>query len=243
MPRPVTLFTGQWADLPLAELAPLAQEMGYDGLELACWGDHFDVDRGARAARLRRRASWALLADARPAAATRSRPTSSARRCATASTSATRRSCRRTSGATAIPRACASARCATRGRPRPPSAAAAAFGVERRQRLHRLEHLALASTPSRRPSQDYWERASHDFAKRWTPILDAFDEARRATSRSRCTRPRSRSTSPPPQRALEAVGGHPRFGFNFDPSHLGYQGVDYVEVHPHASATASSTST
>ena len=45
MARPVTLFTGQWADLPLAELAPLAKEMGYDGLELACWGDHFDVRR------------------------------------------------------------------------------------------------------------------------------------------------------------------------------------------------------
>ena len=43
MPRPVTLFTGQWADLPLAQLAPLAKSMGYDGLELACWGDHFNV--------------------------------------------------------------------------------------------------------------------------------------------------------------------------------------------------------
>ena len=43
MARPVTLFTGQWADLPLKELAPLARSMGYDGLELACWGDHFDV--------------------------------------------------------------------------------------------------------------------------------------------------------------------------------------------------------
>ena len=43
MPRPVTLFTGQWADLPLAELAPRAAVWAYDGLELACWGDHFDV--------------------------------------------------------------------------------------------------------------------------------------------------------------------------------------------------------
>jgi sugar phosphate isomerase/epimerase len=41
--RPVTLFTGQWADLPLADLAPRAGGWGYDGLELACWGDHFDV--------------------------------------------------------------------------------------------------------------------------------------------------------------------------------------------------------
>ncbi|NIP18541.1 MAG: TIM barrel protein, partial [Xanthomonadales bacterium] len=31
------------------------------------------------------------------------------------------------------------------------------------------------------------------------------------------------------ERALEAVGGHQRFGFNYDPSHLGYQGVDYVK--------------
>ena len=45
MARPITLFTGQWADLPLAELAPLARKMGYDGLELACWGDHFDVQK------------------------------------------------------------------------------------------------------------------------------------------------------------------------------------------------------
>ena len=47
MARPVTLFTGQWADLPLSELAPLAKKMGFDGLELACWGDHFDVKRAA----------------------------------------------------------------------------------------------------------------------------------------------------------------------------------------------------
>ena len=45
MGRPVTLFTGQWADLPLEELAKKAAGFGYDGLELACWGDHFEVDR------------------------------------------------------------------------------------------------------------------------------------------------------------------------------------------------------
>jgi sugar phosphate isomerase/epimerase len=47
MARPVTLFTGQWADLPLTELAKKASEWGYDGLELACWGDHFDPAKGA----------------------------------------------------------------------------------------------------------------------------------------------------------------------------------------------------
>src|SRR5438874_3348421 len=45
MRRPVTLFTGQWADLPLEELARKVSEWGFDGLELACWGDHFEIDR------------------------------------------------------------------------------------------------------------------------------------------------------------------------------------------------------
>ena len=47
MPRPVTLFTGQWADLKLADRAPKAKGFGYDGLELACWGDHFNVKEAA----------------------------------------------------------------------------------------------------------------------------------------------------------------------------------------------------
>ncbi|MDR6689197.1 sugar phosphate isomerase/epimerase [Microbacterium sp. 1154] len=42
MTRPITLFTGQWADLPFEEVARLAGEWGYDGLEIACWGDHLD---------------------------------------------------------------------------------------------------------------------------------------------------------------------------------------------------------
>jgi sugar phosphate isomerase/epimerase len=42
------MFTGQWADLPLKELAKKAASWGYDGLELACWGDHFDVEKGAK---------------------------------------------------------------------------------------------------------------------------------------------------------------------------------------------------
>jgi sugar phosphate isomerase/epimerase len=45
MARPVTLFTGQWADMPLEELAAQTSEWGFDGLELACWGDHFEVER------------------------------------------------------------------------------------------------------------------------------------------------------------------------------------------------------
>ncbi len=45
MTHAVTLFTGQWADLPFEEVARLAGEWGYDGLEIACSGDHLDVAR------------------------------------------------------------------------------------------------------------------------------------------------------------------------------------------------------
>ena len=48
MSRPITLFTGQWADLPLSELAAKCADWGFDGLELACWGDHFDVAQAVR---------------------------------------------------------------------------------------------------------------------------------------------------------------------------------------------------
>ena len=47
MARPITLFTGQWADLRFEEICKKAGEMGYDGLEIACWGDHIDVSRAA----------------------------------------------------------------------------------------------------------------------------------------------------------------------------------------------------
>ncbi|HEX9045765.1 MAG TPA: TIM barrel protein, partial [Verrucomicrobiae bacterium] len=60
MPRPVTLFTGQWADLSLANLLPLVKKMGYDGVELACWGDHFEVDRALDEADYCKK-KWALL--------------------------------------------------------------------------------------------------------------------------------------------------------------------------------------
>ena len=94
MARPVTLFTGQWADLPLDELAAKCGEWGFDGLELACWGDHFDVAEAVARPRLRAGPARAARAP-RPRRAGRSATTSSARRCATRSTSATRACCRR----------------------------------------------------------------------------------------------------------------------------------------------------
>jgi len=47
MKRPVTLFTGQWADLPFEVLCEKSSAWGYDGLEIACWGDHLEVKKAA----------------------------------------------------------------------------------------------------------------------------------------------------------------------------------------------------
>jgi sugar phosphate isomerase/epimerase len=47
MAKPITLFTGQWADLPFEEICKKAGAWGYDGLEIACWGDHMDVRAAA----------------------------------------------------------------------------------------------------------------------------------------------------------------------------------------------------
>lgn len=48
MSRPITLFTGQWADLPFAMMCRKASEFGYDGLEIACWGDHMEIDAASK---------------------------------------------------------------------------------------------------------------------------------------------------------------------------------------------------
>ena len=48
MARPVTLFTGQWADLTLEDICKKASQWGYDGIELPCWGDHFNVQQALK---------------------------------------------------------------------------------------------------------------------------------------------------------------------------------------------------
>lgn len=46
MARPVTIFTGQWADLGLEEMCRTAKDMGYEGLEIASWGQ-IDLQKAA----------------------------------------------------------------------------------------------------------------------------------------------------------------------------------------------------
>ena len=108
MPRTVTLFGGQWADLPLDTFCAKAKSFGYDGVELACWGDHFEVDK-ALSDDGYCRSRWDILNQHGLQCEAISNHLVGQAVCDPSSTSGTRAFCRRTSGAMATPRACASA--------------------------------------------------------------------------------------------------------------------------------------
>jgi sugar phosphate isomerase/epimerase len=86
-------------------------------------------------------------------------------------------------------------------------------------------HALYAFPPT---NQAFWNKGFEDFAARWTPILDMFEEV--DVNFALEVHPTEIAFDiASSQRAIDAVKGHARFGFNFDPSHLGYQGVDYVK--------------
>ena len=86
-------------------------------------------------------------------------------------------------------------------------------------------HSLYAFPPT---TQEFWEKGFRDFATRWGPILEAFEKVN--VNFALEVHPTEIAFDlASAQRALEAVKHHRRFGFNYDPSHLGYQGVDYVK--------------
>ena len=222
MTRSVTLFTGQWADLPLKELAPLAKSMGYDGLELACWGDHFNVQEAlsspayvkdkrallaqhglqcfAIANHLVGQAVCDLIDERHQSILTEQiwgdgEPEGVRQRAAREMQDTAR--------------------------------AAAALGVKTVTGFtgSSIWHSTYPFPPT---TQSYWDKGFADFARRWTPILDVFESV--DVNFALEVHPTEIAFDiASAQRAVEAVKGHRRFGFNFDPSHLGYQGVDYVK--------------
>ena len=222
MSRPVTLFTGQWADLTLDTLAGKAASWGFDGLELACWGDHFDVNQGAeskaycedRRALLDKHglqvfsisnhlAGQAVcdLIDARheailPPHVWGDGDPEGVRRRAAEEMKQTAR-------------------------------AAANMGLDVANGFtgSSIWHL-LYSFPPVDPSSI--DEGYEDFAARWNPILDVFDEV--GVKFGLEVHPTEIAFDiSSAQRALDALDNREAFGFNYDPSHFGYQGVDYVE--------------
>ncbi|MDR1335623.1 MAG: sugar phosphate isomerase/epimerase [Tannerella sp.] len=86
-------------------------------------------------------------------------------------------------------------------------------------------HLLYSFPPV---SEQMIEDGYADFGRRFKPILDEY--ARLGVRYALEVHPSEIAFDTfSARRALEAVGNHPAFGFNFDPSHLGYQGVDYVD--------------
>ena len=234
MPRPITLFTGQWADLPLEKLAPLAKKLGYDGVELACWGDHFEVDAAASSPKYLKE-KWELLHDNGLTCFAISSHLVGQAVCDLIDgrhksilppdvwgdgepEGVRKRAAKKLMLTAKVARAFFNAQ---PGRKAGDKSAAIVNGFTGSS----IWHSIYAFPPT---SQEYWEKGFQDFAKRFGPILEEF-EKQNANFALEVHPTEIAFDIASAQRALAAVKNHKRFGFNYDPSHLGYQGVDYVK--------------
>lgn len=219
MGRPVTLFTGQWADLTLETVAQKASEWGYDGLELACWGDHFDVRKAAQ--------SEAYCKGRHDLLAKYGLKVWSVSNHLTGQLVLDPNDSRSDGFA-------------------PPSCA----GSPEKKRKWAIEEMKLTARAAKNlgvkvvngfTGSSIWhyiysfppvspEDIDSGFrllADLWNPILDVFKE---------CKVKFGLEVHPTEiafdivtaERAIKALGGRKEFGFNFDPSHLHWQGVDPV---------------
>ena len=222
MSRPVTLFTGQWADLKLTEMARKTQEFGYDGIELACWGDHFEVDKA--------------IADNSYCARKRELLDQHGLQCHAISAHLVGQAVLDTiderhkailppyvwgdgNPAGVNKRAIEELKNTAR--------AAKKFGISIVNGFtgSSIWHLNYSFPPVPPKMIDDGFKL---LAERFNPILDVFDE---------CGVKFALEVHPTEiafdlytaERALEALGHREAFGFNFDPSHLHWQGVDPVE--------------
>jgi sugar phosphate isomerase/epimerase len=219
MARPVTLFTGQWADLPLADLAPKTRDFGYDGLELACWGDHFDVERAvsepgyckARRELLAKNGLqvWAIS-------------------CHLVSQMVCDPNDFRTDGF--APKELA-------GKPEEKRA----WAIETIKKTAKAAKKLGVSVVNGFTGSSIWhllysfppfdmiviDEGFKYFADKWNPILDVFK--REGVKFALEVHPTEIAFDIiTAKRALAALDNRPEFGFNFDPSHLLWQGVDPV---------------
>jgi sugar phosphate isomerase/epimerase len=220
MARPVTLFTGQWADLPLKELAAKAASWGYNGLELACWGDHMDVDKAAadkqycakQLAILKEHNLSVFAISHHLAGQLVCDPNDDGRSDAFVPEDRAGDAEKKRQWAVKTMK----------------NAARAANNLGLKV-VHgctgsAIWHMIYGFPPV---TAGMIEAGFERFAGLWNPILDVFDE---------CDVRFALEVHPTEiafdiitaKRALEAVGGRKTFGFNFDPSHLHWQFVDPV---------------
>jgi len=220
MGRPVTLFTGQWADLPLAVVAEKAAGWGYDGLELGCWGDHMDVFRAAKdpdycrqQKSILEKHNLQLFAISNHLAGQLVCDLNNDDR-SDAFAPADCAGDPEKKRAWSVEAMKASARAAKN----------LGLGVVNGFTGSSIWHF-LYSFPPVTPAAI--EEGFQYFARMWNPILDVFDE---------CGVRFGLEVHPTEiafdivtaRRALDAIGNRKAFGFNFDPSHLHWQMVDPV---------------
>jgi sugar phosphate isomerase/epimerase len=221
MSRPVTLFTGQWADLPFEKVCEKAKSFGYDGVEIACWGDHFDVERALdEDSYVQER--WDIL-------------NQHGLKCFAISNHLVGQAvCDRIDerhkaivpariwgdGKEDGVRSRAAKEMANTAR------AAAKFGVKVVPGFtgSSIWPFIYSFPPN---AADMVDQGYRFFAEMWNPILDVFDEV--GIKFALEVHPTEIAFDiASAEMALAALDGRQTFGFNYDPSHFGYQGVDYV---------------
>jgi len=219
MARPVTIFTGQWADLPLKVMCQKSKDFGYDGLELACWGDHFEVEKADADYCKKKREllkSFGLNVYAISSHLVgqavcdnidfRHQSILPERIWGDGNPEGVRQRASEEMKETAR--------------------AAARLGVKVVNGFTGSSIWQYLYSFSPVPA-NFIDNGFKDFAVRWKPILDVFvKEGVKFALEVHPTEIAFDIAST--QKALEAIDYHPAFGFNFDPSHFGYQGVDYV---------------
>jgi sugar phosphate isomerase/epimerase len=214
------MFTGQWADLKLDVLAKKAASWGYDGLELACWGDHFEIDK----------------ADAKYCAAKRKQLEKQGLKVYSISAHLVGQAvCDKIDERhkSIVP-----AYIWGDGNPEGVRKRAADEMIRTAKAAKNLGvkivngftgssiwHMLYSFPPA---TSDMIDNGYKDFAGRWSPILDEFQKL--GVKFALEVHPTEIAFDiASAERALRALDNHPAFGFNFDPSHLAYQGVDYVK--------------
>jgi sugar phosphate isomerase/epimerase len=222
MARPVTMFTGQWADLPMETLASKFSDFGYDGLELACWGDHFEVDKAladdaycAKKHEVLDRYNMQVFAISAHLAGQAVLDNIDARHQAILPPYVWGDGDPAGVNARAAEELKNSARAAQK------------LGVDVVNGFtgSSIWHLLYSFPPV---SPQMIDEGFKLLAERFNPILDVFGE---------CGVKFALEVHPTEiafdlvtaERALDALGHREEFGFNFDPSHLIWQGVDPVE--------------
>jgi sugar phosphate isomerase/epimerase len=221
MQRDIILFSGQFADLGLEEFADKCQEWGYDGVELACWGEHFNVARAVtdpdyvkrvRAILDQRGLSCSVLSTHLVSQAVcdliddRHRPFLPDSIWGDGDPEGVRRRAEE--------------------RVKDTARAAKAFGADTVVGFtgSSVFHFFNGWPPA---SPDMLQAGYDDFAERWSRILDVFEEVgvRFALEVMPGEVAYDIHTT---RRTLEAIGHRPSFGINFDPTHLHWQFVDEV---------------